>query len=338
MGNHDPKTVTEHPSEAMVAFIEGILSPEDRMAFEAHIGECEKCAGELNETKRILAAIGESADEILCPESWTLHEIAASGEAVPEDLVRHLQVCNSCRQELQNYLHTCEEPVSKPIPSVVLSAFEENFAAQKPASVITGQSLWERFRQYFLSNLAVSGLATAAAAAVILLFVIGLPHRELPSRIALSETAWPESVLMGVPKSDVEKPRVAIVLILGGGLQETIDQTTVDGLYQALSPGKDLTERFEFIQPADIAALAKDGRPGSEALIEKVFKDLEASKIVVLSIAPASQGYKLTGELKLSGKKEDSTVLKEKGVAIDMLAQRLTEMSRELLMRYSDNR
>jgi anti-sigma factor RsiW len=58
---HDPLVCREFV-ELVTDYLEGTLSPEERIRFEAHLAECDACPGYLEDMRRLVGSLHELPD------------------------------------------------------------------------------------------------------------------------------------------------------------------------------------------------------------------------------------------------------------------------------------
>ncbi|HXG83843.1 MAG TPA: zf-HC2 domain-containing protein [Pyrinomonadaceae bacterium] len=96
MNPQNPNIENECPRAGLAAYIDGELSPREELDLETHLAECEICAFELNEQKRLLFALDfalEGEREFKLPENFTKVVVAnaeseVSGLRCPKERFR----------------------------------------------------------------------------------------------------------------------------------------------------------------------------------------------------------------------------------------------------------
>lgn len=64
-----PEMPCQELVELLTDYLEGRLSPADRIRFEAHIAECEACSTYLEQYRQTIRALGRLPEESLSSES-----------------------------------------------------------------------------------------------------------------------------------------------------------------------------------------------------------------------------------------------------------------------------
>lgn len=97
MERSERKTLPTCPSPEISAYIDGELSANDELAFEAHVAHCRTCNDDLNLQKSFLNALDTSLDEvddIRLPSNFT-RSVVANAESRVSGLRRPLERRNA---------------------------------------------------------------------------------------------------------------------------------------------------------------------------------------------------------------------------------------------------
>jgi predicted anti-sigma-YlaC factor YlaD len=312
MKNMDGHRLTEHPEELLLAYVEGIVSDDDRSRVEKHIESCSDCRSEVLELEKAISALKKHKD-VLCPELWELFDFLQDHKDPGGKVADHLTKCPLCREELERLKQGCDALAApEPIRKVFREQREQEF---EPETAEPNASIFTRLRELIAPVLARPMLAIGSAVAVALLVFFFYPGRQVQPIIALSSINWQSrdasgaklmskslqlmgpSMSTAVPKRP--RPRVAVLLIfLGFG--RPYPQESIDSLYCSLSPSPEIGKRVELITPSQVKEVlstlaARSTDP--ELLANNLFEKLNLSGVLYLRITAGSAGYRIDGDV-----------------------------------------
>jgi hypothetical protein len=283
---------TDHPSDLLLPYVEGLLTRSEQDMVEEHLRGCAACVSEVEQLRETIALLG-AHKEAFCPEEWELYEHVHYG-ADPNGLVgRHLQHCDSCRE----IVRTLTEQVSpKQMPDRLWHGVRQQFPsaerAPSPAQP-DSESFFDRmYRMFRIPALGV-GLATA----VVLCFVLLRPPEMPQTVMALSSVAWENA-----PKPKTLQPSgksTAIVLVLKD-FDPPWPQNRIDKLYAALVPPVEVYDRFRVMPPGavkeslDRSALALRD---TTAVVAALAQKLGLTAVVVVRLTGSRQAASVQVEV-----------------------------------------
>jgi hypothetical protein len=275
---------TDHPSDLLLPYVEGLLARAQQDMVEGHLRGCAACASEVEQLRETIALLG-AHKEAFRPEEWELYEHVHYGTDPKSLIGRHLHHCGSCREVVR----TLTEQVSpSQMPDRFWHGVKQQFpsAERSPSSAQPdSESLFDRVCRMFR----FPALAVATAAAAVLVFVLLSPPQMPHTVMALSSVAWENA-----PKPKALQPSgksAAIVLVLGD-FEPPWTQDRIDKLYEALMPPVEVYDRFRVLSPRavkgslDRSALAlRDTGAAVAALAQK----LGLTAVVVVTLAGRRQ-------------------------------------------------
>jgi hypothetical protein len=185
-----------HPSELLLAYLEGTLPPEQQESVAAHLSTCPECKEELRQLKEALALLQECRND-LCPEVSELYEFVNFDVDEGGRIALHLSSCPLCRSEVHR-LKPLDESHTMPEKT-----WRQAQKAMESPKIVVGPSRW--FKPF------VSGAVLAAAslaAAVCLMFLYPTWKNQFHQRVE------PELqiTMPTTPDIPVAAPRVIIAL------------------------------------------------------------------------------------------------------------------------------
>lgn len=274
--NHSDKTeLDDHPQDMLLAYLEGALSGEKTAMLETHINICDQCSAELNSVGTLLEILKTERD-IFCPEPWELYEFIESGNDPEGRLAEHLEKCPLCRSDVADY---GEAAMQKSLPSAIKNELKKVFPKPARRGISKASNGFTWAKDWLSSIFKIPALALGTALAAILSVILLYPHGTVPTFIGVSSDNWEETSLQATPKSlfleaperkeianpllsvdggaskpilfEAPKPRLAPVIIFHG-FDKPLSQSTIDSLYEGLSPTAELKKRFEFSAPAQL--------------------------------------------------------------------------------------
>lgn len=288
----------EHPEDTFLSLLEGRLSQEERAMIENHITECTECSREYKTFTSIVDHLKTNKD-LFCPEPWQLHEFLETGRDPDGNVSDHIHRCALCQEEIAAYEH---RPVTVELPERVRVELERRICNETQTA--TGSSLASvasRFIEWLTSASRISGVAVAAAAAVLALVLI-YPREHVTQFAGLSTVTWNEPQGALVPKTglfEAKKPTVG-ALIVFQGFKKPPNQELVDELYRALRPTVEMRRAFGFVPPSDIRTMvAEEGLDSSnwKTMMEKLRTRFGAADAIVAELAPAGDRFRIEWQL-----------------------------------------
>jgi hypothetical protein len=273
-------TVSHHPSELLLGYLEDTLAREEKSRVERHLEECAECAEELEEIRLLADGLRTHGDRVFCPDATDLSGFFRSGEDPRGEIAEHLERCEACREDLDILRASEREEFASPAVREAFKRLSEGRAEAAPAR--------EPFLKSILKRLSVPfgpSVAALAAAAVLLVIMI-YPGSEVEPMIGLSSVRWERTLPAGNAKTLIESPRVAVVLAFSD-FRSPVRQETIDSLYRELKPTQAMKPRFEFINPAAVrSALSKresDLRDPRKWMI-RLSRALDADLVLILTV------------------------------------------------------
>lgn len=294
MKTPNPPSVTEHPDDLLLPYLEGRLTSQEKAVVEDHLRTCGRCMLEVEELGRLVGALSEKK-RAFCPSASTLFDAAKSREEPPAEMGLHLSECAACREEFLGYQKAAREAMPRDLWRKIEVRVPEHPGNEQNSRIGTEESegLWQR-----LMRLPAFSAAAAAAVAAVLLVVFLFPRDHGDLSVGLSSATWEAAPR---PKTAVggERKPVALV-ILFKDFPKTMPQKEIDALYQALEPTMELNERYRIVPPADLSrALAGVGkaRPGKKEIVESLKHRLDISTVVLLTISPLADNFAIEADL-----------------------------------------
>jgi type IV secretory pathway VirB2 component (pilin) len=278
---------SEHPDALLLPYVEDMLDPEEVTPLETHLAACERCSAEVEALRLITRTLRESK-EALCPETWEIYEVARRGDKVEHSLSRHLERCPRCREEMAT-LSSAGGPEIMP-PELWLkvrgSLSGPTAGTRAVAEDIPPLSLWERFNRLFR----LPALGVAVAAILLVLVMYPWEGTRLPT--------WDHAPR---PKagSEIHRPRAAVVILFKDFKKPFSDKGIYD-LYQGVEPTIDVMEKFDMVAPATMSQFIGQGRASAhdrQEVLESLHGNLNVSLVVLVTVAPAAEGFQVQSEL-----------------------------------------
>jgi len=174
-------------------------------------------------------------------------------------------------------------------------------------------SIQEKVSSFF-QVVPVSALATAAAVALLVIFVIPLGGIPEPTILGLSSEKWakPKLTLMA-PKSLVprtseapapppppkEKTKLAM-LVYFKGFKAPMDQETVDLAYKAIKPSATVDRYYDVISPYKVKEAADQGQikiQTTKEAVEGLRDKLGVTQVLVITVVAKGDKYDVDSEL-----------------------------------------
>jgi hypothetical protein len=289
----------EHIEELRLAYLEGLLPPEERSKFEEHLKQCPDCAKQTEDMFRWIALVKTNKDA-LCPEEWELFDYACGRRNFTDALASHMGHCPSCRKSVEEF----RAPAPK--ESVSEALWERmTLLDERPARESSGirdtriYRLWEQLANLFSPPLALAGAMAAAILVVVLLYPSG-PSGPL---LGLSSVAWtPDhafSNLMGEPAghpTDIAgKERLAAVIYFRD-FKRKPEGERIDSLYRLLDPGREVRLHYNVVSPSQVKeALERSGmNKGAKDEVLRVLRDkLSVSRALVMELSEEGDRFRI---------------------------------------------
>ncbi|MEW6530688.1 MAG: zf-HC2 domain-containing protein [Thermodesulfobacteriota bacterium] len=294
-----------HMDDLRLPYLEGLLSPEERSRFEAHVAECPACTSNLEDMGRWLSVLKAHGRD-LCPEPWELFDYIRSGKDVLGTVASHLKECPSCRADAESLqVSTSRQRVPADLWAEISSRSEKPAADRLPGGLY--QSLTDIFERV-LDLFRPVVLAPVAVAAVVLIVVLLYPTGPAPRVVALSSVSWtPDAAELGLMGKDraprlpheAKKDRLGVV-ILFKDFKRLPDQERIDSLYRALEPSKEVRDEYDVLAPAEFSRLAGQEvlkAPDDKALVTEMRSKLQISKAFVVEIVPQGDRFEVLTRL-----------------------------------------
>jgi hypothetical protein len=286
-------------------YLEGLLSPEERSRFEAHVAECPACTSNLEDMGRWVSVLKAHGRD-LCPEPWELFDYIRSGKDVLGTVASHLKDCPSCRADAESLqVSTSRQRIPADLWAEISSRSERPAADRHPSRLY--QSFTD-FLDRVLDLFRPAVLAPVAVAAVVLIVLLVYPPGPAPRVVALSYVSWtPDAAelgLMGKDQAprlphDAKKDRLGVV-ILFKDFKRLPDQERIDSLYRALEPSKQVRDEYDVLPPAELSRLAGQEvlkAPDDKALVTGMRSRLQISKAFVVEIVPQGERFEVLSRL-----------------------------------------
>jgi len=346
----DPANTSKHPREALLPYLEDMLSQEDRSIVEAHLQDCPQCSNELQEIKEATDFL-RTHKEVFCPEPWELYEYCQTGHDPDGRLVRHVEECPSCREAIASCAGCTEDTE---MPRSMRDAVERHFG-QKRLRVAwrLAESWFAGLFNYLSYVFRMPVLALGTVAAAVLLVVVFYPWGESVPIMRLSSVKWdqPGQPLIGkslrlmAPLTEPEvaskkRPRVAVILFLKG-FDKPMPQEKVDALYSALAPTASVQKRYEVLTPASIRQALGEANLKSRDVVQlagKLNEDLDVDQLIILTVAKSGDEFEISGEARTARNSEIVSENVEREVHGVELAPKLRESALVLLETNAENR
>jgi anti-sigma factor RsiW len=277
-----PRT-SEHCSDLLLPYVDGLLGPADEHMVEEHLKQCPQCSSEADDIRETATLLGRHK-EAFCPELWELYEFLHHGRDPDGTVGEHLERCNVC-QEFRESL------APKTVPEQMPDHVRAGLKARLPGlhdtvadPVSPTESLWERAFGWFKFPALAAGAVAAVLLAVVLLRSPDMPQ----SVIALSSVAWEKAPK---PKAiQATGGRAAIALVFKN-FDPPMGQSYINALYDKLTPTMAVYERFSMVPPDKFReAIDSQDREITDTrqLVERVGKRLNLTACLVITVTSRS--------------------------------------------------
>ncbi len=224
----------------LLAYVEDLLDPQQRVLVEGHLLQCGRCVEEVHSLREVIHTLKRHRDAF-CPEPWEIYEFVKFGRDPENRVALHLERCPADR-DMARLFDTRHEVIPKAlwekVRGITRPKEEENWLSR----------LADRFRRPW----SMPALGAAAMAAAVLVLVLVMPRETYRPVAALSMVSWDE-----VPKpKNTTRPRVTVLLSFKG-ITPGPDQDQIDALYKAISPDMDLYESYSLVPPSEVKRAAE---------------------------------------------------------------------------------
>ncbi len=284
-----------------LAYLEGLLTPEEESEFEKYLEENPDFSDALEEMRQWAGVLQENKKSF-CPEPWELFDHARKNEEPPLAVSAHLQLCETCRTLFEKYRAA---PLKQGLPAQIRARVSgaSDVSSKKKGSISLHQwfsSLAEKWFELFRIPI----LVPATIGAAVLLVVLLIPTRGPEFILGTSSDKWEptklERNLMGALAQAPPTAEKLATVILFRGLKQEPAQENVDALYRELRPTPKQRSLNRIITPAQISsAVGKDQirTANRDLLFKDLHEKLGASRVVVIALRKQGDRYQITGQL-----------------------------------------
>ncbi len=189
MTNSSSDVSHEHVEEWRLAYLEDLLSPDERSRFEEHIEQCHDCAKQVEDMSRWVALLKDNRDAF-CPEQWELFDYARESQDVTSVWASHLGHCPACRKTITAFRTLAPQ---RGVPDALwekMTRLQETPARQTPGFVHRWlYRWWEQLTAFLSPPLTLAGAVAAAILVVVFLYpypasgpFLGLRYSDLGTR------------------------------------------------------------------------------------------------------------------------------------------------------------
>jgi len=306
ISNNDSSKKNEHTHDLRVAYLEGLLDPEERVRVEEHLKSCPQCAAELEETRQWMNLLTKN-QEVFCPEPWEIFDQVRRQAGQAEDVCAHLEACPSCRKTEQSFRAMAS---SATMPEELWERMQHRSRQPRSLRVEARLAQWiSELMETAADFFRVPVLATAAAvAAAVLVVLVMYPSRVMHPVIALSSTQWESSFLQrlfmggGEPSAERDaapRERLAIVLELVG-MEHPMPQQQVNSLYDRIGPSQDMLDRYEVMTPKEVNDAVASGKvetASTSRFLEGLHQTLGVSKVIMITLLKKGERFDIESQL-----------------------------------------
>jgi hypothetical protein len=287
-----PPSATEHPSDLLLPYAEGLLTPIEKEVLEDHLRGCAQCASELEELRETIALL-ERNKEALCPEHWELYEYVHYGKDPRGLICRHLQQCEPCSETAREL---GEKISPEAMPDQVWASVKQRLPSthrNAPSAEPDSETFIDRLYRLFRFPAIAVGVATAA----VLAFVLLTPPQMPQSVMALSSVAWENAPK---PKGLIPSAKRAAIVLTLKDFDPPWPRERIDALYEALAPPVEMYARFQIVPPR----VVRESLDRSElrlahtrALVDALAKKLSLAAVLVVTVTARGQGARVQVDL-----------------------------------------
>jgi hypothetical protein len=294
MGNSKISNEANHFEDLRLAYLENILSPEEKTAFEQHLSSCSNCNEQLEDLARFNRLL-EANRDALCPAEWELFDSACNHEYRNDALTTHLQLCPDCRSIVESF-KTCTNTNGMPDKLWNMATHSTPAPVARPAQITQG--FLQKLRQFISDFLPPAPILTGATAVAIILVIVLYPQLAAKSEVVFSSVAWgtSSSTLMGLPESGSSLPKTRLAMIISLGDFKTLpDQSRIDALYRYVEPSVNARLRYDIISPFQIKEAIETS--GTKLNIKQVLptlkEKLDARDVLVIEIFEKGDRFRI---------------------------------------------
>lgn len=294
-----------HVDKLGLAYLEGLLSPDEKAEFEEHIHNCSECESKIEETRRWASLLKENP-RAMCPELWEIYDQVWKGKQPLGIGSSHVQECAPCH-EIAESLKTCRSEQGMPNELWVrMTELSGETLAHRPQP--SGPGLLTRALDRLLDLIRPIALVPAAVAIGILFLVIFYPAHPTQRTLALSTVNWSADSsglgLMGkeppeTTSTQAHKKRLAIVVFLTN-FKHLPDQNRIDDFYRSIEPPIDVRARYDVVSPGDLErTIAPEALKSAEdeSIAAEMTSKLGISRLLVLEISQSGKGFAIRARL-----------------------------------------
>ncbi|MEW6347884.1 MAG: zf-HC2 domain-containing protein [Thermodesulfobacteriota bacterium] len=260
----------------LLAYVEDLLDPHQRVLVEEHLLQCGRCVAEIHGLREVIHTLKHHRDAF-CPEPWEIYEFITHGRDPENRVSQHLQACPADR-EMARLFATQDEVMPQDL-------WEKIQGVTRPSET---EPWWSRFVEWFRRPWGVPALGAAAVAAAVLVLVFVMPREPYQPVAALSMVSWDEA---WKPKTSTG-PRVTVLLSFDA-ITPGPGQEEIDSVYKAISPDMDLYQSYSLVRPSEVKLAQEKGQISLKtrhALLQGLHKKLAVAKAVFVTFTPAEQG------------------------------------------------
>ncbi len=276
MSTNDSTYCDLNDEYVLLAYVEDLLDPQQRVLVEQHLLQCGHCVEEVHGLREVILALKDHRDAF-CPEPWEIYEFVRHRRDPQNRISRHLNQCPSDQ--------TMARLLEKENESMPEDLWDKIRGMTRPEETETWLS---RLAEWFRRPWGMPAFGAAAVATAVLVLVVVMPKETYRPVVALSMVSWDE-----VPKPKTTKRPSVTILLAFEGITPEPNQDEIDALYKAISPNMDLYERYCLIPPSEVKQAQEDRQVSlktRKALLEGLDKKLAVAKAVFVTFRPAEQG------------------------------------------------
>ena len=290
MNNSNSHVTNKHIDEWSLAYLEDVLSPDERTQVEEHLKQCQSCARETEDMSQWVMFLNNNR-QALCPEEWELFDYARGGRDVTGLLASHLSHCPTCRETVEAFRVPAP---AKGVPNALwrrMTRSQETRAKETAGIDLSWLNrLWEQITSAFTPPLAMAGAVAVAALLVVILYpatpgpFLGLSTvRWAPDHESMALMGEPERITKGIGKQQ----RLATIVYFKH-FKRKPDSDRINAVYRLLEPGRRTRLQYDVVSPSQVKEALERARikGGAETEVLPILRDkLSVSRalIVVLS-------------------------------------------------------
>lgn len=279
----------EHIEELRLAYLEGLLPPEERSKFEEHLKLCPDCAKQTEDMSSWITLVKTNKDA-LCPGEWELFDYARGWQDISGVLASHIEHCPSCCKSLEAFKKLAPNEGISDVLWERMTRLDE-----RPAQEMTGvrfawiYRLWEQLADLFSPPFALAGAVAAAVLVMVLLY----PSGESGRLLGLSSVTWAPGLsnLMGGPEAAptgvTPKDRLAIILYFKD-FRRKPDSERIDSLYRLLDPGREVRLHYDVVPPSEVKGAVESAgmkKAGKDEVLRVLREKLSVTRALVMELS-----------------------------------------------------